>query len=141
MLTTAQGEVHWEKLLGLVMGCKAELENTIPAGEVDSGFSLSLGEWLAAVRLDGIRLTELTQPCLIDQERLVKLLDSIGIRGIEPTNILVAAEAGSHLYNLTLPTSDTDYIIIYRHPTHALISSVNYIKVKVQLGMLNGRIM
>ena len=114
------------------MSFKAELENTVPAGEADSGFSYDLGEWLAAVRLDGVGLIKLAQPSLVDQERLAKLLNSIGVGGIEPTNILVAAEAGSHLYNLTLPTSDTDYIIIYRHPTHALISSVNYLKVKVQ---------
>ena len=81
------------------------------------------------MRLDGVRLTAVNRPSTTDQERLAKLMESIGVGGIDPAHILVAAKAGSHLYNLTLPTSDTDYIIIYRHPTEDLISSVTHLKV------------
>lgn len=126
--------MHWEELLRLVLSSKAELENTRPAGEVDSGLSRDLGEWLAAVRVGGagLQVTDVAQPSFSNQQRLAKLMEAIGVPGIDPAHILVAAEAGSHLYNLTLPTSDTDYIIIYRHSTQALVSSVSHLKVKVQ---------
>lgn len=110
---------------------KSELEETQPAGEISSEESQKLGEWLAMVRMDGVRLIEVASPLPSDRERLARLMEGIGVSGIDPANVLVAAEAGSHLYNLTLPTSDTDYIIIHRHPTQTLISSVTHLKVKV----------
>ena len=41
---------------------------------------------------------------------------------MDPANVLVLAEAGSHMYGVSTPTSDTDYIIVYRQPTkvHAI---------------------
>ena len=126
-----QGEVHWERLFSLVLSCKSELEDTKLPTEPKSDDSAKLGAWLATVRLDGVGLSEVERPRPSDHQRLAQLVDSIGMSGIDPAHILVAAEAGSHLYNLTLPTSDTDYIIIYRHPTQSLISSVSRIKVSV----------
>ena len=40
---------------------------------------------------------------------------------MDPANVLVLAEAGSHMYGLSTPTSDTDYIIVYRQPTKVLL--------------------
>ena len=88
-----------------------------------------VGEWLAAVRMDGVDLTEVERPHPSDHQRLANLMESIGVKGIDPAQVLVVAEAGSHLYNLSLPTSDTDYIVIYRHPTETLISSISILKV------------
>ena len=88
-----------------------------------------VGKWLASSRMDGIGLTEVETPSPSDHLRLTHLMESIGTEGIDPTQILVVAKAGSHLYNLSLPTSDTDYIVIYRHPTETLISSVSQLKV------------
>ena len=34
-----------------------------------------------------------------------------------PEDVLVVARAGSHMYGLATPTSDTDYIIVFREPT------------------------
>ncbi len=42
---------------------------------------------------------------------------------IPPSDVLAVCEAGSRLYNLAMPTSDTDYIVIYRHSTQVLIST------------------
>ena len=36
---------------------------------------------------------------------------------MNPDNILAVAESGSHMYGLATPTSDTDYIIVFREPT------------------------
>jgi hypothetical protein len=88
-----------------------------------------VGEWLATVRMDGVGLTEMETPCPSEHQRLARLMESIGVEGIDPTQILVVAAAGSHLYNLSLPTSDTDYIVIYRHSTPTLLSSISQLKV------------
>lgn len=45
----------------------------------------------------------------------------MGITSVTPENVLVVAESGSHMYGLATPTSDTDYIIIYREPTEVSI--------------------
>ena len=121
--------MHWEKLLSLVLSCKSELESVAPAADTEPDYRQGLGGWLSAMRLDGVELTTVTTPSVGDHERLAKLMESIGVGGIDPAHVLVAAKAGSHLYNLTLPTSDTDYIIVYRHPTGELISSVTLLKV------------
>ena len=52
-----------------------------------------------------------------DQDRLRQLLASLGLLSLDPANLLVVAAAGSQMYNLATPTSDTDYIIVYREPT------------------------
>jgi len=49
---------------------------------------------------------------------------------IPPSDVLAVCEAGSRLYDLALPTSDTDYIVIYRHSTQQLISTHKSIKVR-----------
>ena len=136
----AQGEVHWERLLSLVLMCKSNLEDTKPHAQLNVDHSAKLGAWLATVRLDGVGLSEVDRPHPSDHQRLSQLVASIGMADIDPAHILVAAEAGSHLYNLTLPTSDTDYIIIYRHPTHSLISSVSRIKVSYCFSRMGGGI-
>ena len=124
--------MHWERLLTLVISGKTELESVEPVVREASSKSMEeVGEWLATVRMDGIGLREVEKPCPSDHQRLSRLMESIGVKGIEPTQILVVAEAGSHLYNLSLPTSDTDYIVIYRHPTETLISSITQLKVEL----------
>ena len=55
---------------------------------------------------------------------------------IPPSDVLAVCEAGSRLYDLALPTSDTDYIVIYRHSTQHLISSPNSVKVSSNLDLL-----
>ena len=121
--------MHWERLLDLVISGKSELESVEPAAkEAGSESMKEVGEWLAAVRMDGVDLTKVEMPHPSDHQRLAHLMESIGVEGIDPTQILVVAEAGSHLYNLSLPTSDTDYIVIYRHPTETLISSIGILK-------------
>ena len=95
-----------------------------------------VGEWLATVRMDGVGLTEVEKPRPSDHQQLARLMESIGVEGIDPTQILVVAAAGSHLYNLSLPTSDTDYIVIYRHSTQTLISSIGQLKVLSSLSCM-----
>lgn len=57
------------------------------------------------------------QPTTVTEDFLRELLSSQGLSSILPRDVLVVARAGSHMYNLATPTSDVDYIIVYREPT------------------------
>ena len=48
---------------------------------------------------------------------LTGFLLSMGITSVNPEDVLVVAKSGSHMYGLATPTSDTDYIIVFREPT------------------------
>ena len=55
----------------------------------------------------------------------------MGITSVTPEDVLVVARAGSHMYGLATPTSDTDYIIVFREPTEVSLSvnvHVHFIK-------------
>ena len=45
------------------------------------------------------------------------LLVAAGVPSLTPEQVLVVAKAGSRMYNLATPTSDTDYIVVYRDST------------------------
>lgn len=103
-------------------------------GERNEGIELwtpELGKWLADVRLDGASLSPPSPLSDGDKQCLSELLKGLKVTGIEPEQILVVCEAGSKLYNLALPTSDSDYIIIFQHPTNAILSSLNSLKVSL----------
>lgn len=98
-------------------------------GGSEEPWTAELGQWLADVSLCGTPLPALP-PLLSDsRQRLSELFASLKLSGFEPEQVLVVCEAGSKLYNLSLPTSDTDYIIIFQHPTYAILSSLNPLKV------------
>ena len=67
-------------------------------------------------------------PALLPSEldQLVQLLSSLGLTSMDPVNVLVLAEAGSRMYGLSTPTSDTDYIIVYRRPTKVHVHAVDH---------------
>lgn len=91
-------------------------------------WNAELRQWLSAVRLgDGVTLSP---PSLCrDKKHLFEVLTQLNLEGINPEDVVVVCEVGSKLYNLSLPTSDSDYIVIFRHPTDALLSSVRSLKV------------
>lgn len=93
-------------------------------------WSTELGQWLSDVRLgDGVALSAAPSLCEADEQRLSELLSQLKLAGIQPQDVLVVCEVGSKLYNLSLPTSDSDYIVIFRHPTTAILTSVRSLKV------------
>lgn len=124
----SQGVFARERLLRCVLSWKSRLGSykTTDHGEL---WTPKLGEWLSSVRLDGVTLSPSVDPGESDKQRLTSLLKDIGMAGIPPCDVLAVCEAGSRLYNLALPTSDSDYIVIYRHPTQKLISSCRSLKV------------
>ena len=90
---------------------------------------LELEKWLVEIRMDGLHLVTPPGPCDEDKQRLSELLQGIKLNAVEPNHMLAVIEAGSRLYNLALPTSDTDYILIFRHPITAVLSSGTSLKV------------
>jgi len=56
---------------------------------------------------------------------------------INPDNVIVLAEAGSKMYGLSTPTSDTDYIIVYRNRTEDIISTMSSLKVSLLTELLS----
>jgi hypothetical protein len=51
------------------------------------------------------------------------LLEEIGgpVASLKPEQILMITRAGSYMYGLSTPTSDTDYVIIYAENTEVYI--------------------
>lgn len=54
-----------------------------------------------------------------DFSRLTELMETVGgpVTKMRPEQILLIARAGSHLYGLSTPDSDMDYMVIYAEPT------------------------
>lgn len=108
---------------------KALSEKGLPTGGTSEVWSDELGQKLAEIIMDGVVLAIPSTLSDSDHLKLSNLLPSLNLAGIAPADVLVVCEAGSRLYNLALPTSDVDYIVIFRHPTTTIISSVLPLKV------------
>ena len=54
-----------------------------------------------------------------EQSELRSLLEKIGgvVSKMAPENIIMITQAGSYIYNLSMPSSDVDYIVVYKEPT------------------------
>ena len=83
-----------------------------------------LGRWLAQVRQTGLSLSSPSEVSEVDSQRLSELLCTLSMAAISPRDVLMVCLAGSRLYNLALPTSDKDYIVVFRQPTVELLSSI-----------------
>ena len=57
------------------------------------------------------------EPSDADLTKLREVLSLTRLSGVQPHQVVVAAEAGSHMYGLSTPTSDVDYIVVYKEPT------------------------
>lgn len=60
-------------------------------------------------------------------DKLNALLKEISA-DINADDVIVLAEAGSKMYGLSTPTSDTDYIIVYHNRTEDIISTTANLK-------------
>jgi len=109
-----------------------------------SNHNLVLKNWLSGIRLNSRQLLPLPgaamaiitllKLCYIGcsemGDKLKALLAEISA-DVNPDDIIVLAEAGSKMYGLSTPTSDTDYIIVYRNPTQDIISTTSILKVNL----------
>lgn len=111
-----------------------------------SAHNALLKNWLSSIRLNSSQLLPLPGyiigrlvqskfivswvGCGDAGDKLKALLKEISA-DINPNDIIVLAEAGSKLYGLSTPTSDTDYIIVYRNQTEDIISTTTNLKVSL----------
>ena len=58
-----------------------------------------------------------TDPDTSISTSLRSLLDAEGLMGVATRDVVLVARGGSQMYGLALPTSDTDYIIVYKEPS------------------------
>ncbi len=58
-----------------------------------------------------------------EHDELLSLLEKIGgvVSKMPPENIIMITQAGSYIYNLSMPSSDVDYIVVYKEPTEVLV--------------------
>ncbi|KAK7095814.1 uncharacterized protein [Littorina saxatilis] len=83
-----------------------------------------VGEWMTAARLQGRTLDPVkgVSDC---HSRLLQLMLEIGgpLTKLTPDQVLLVARAGSYMYGLSTPDSDTDYVVVYRDKTQSVLSA------------------
>ncbi|XP_033726016.1 uncharacterized protein LOC117315768 [Pecten maximus] len=87
-----------------------------------------LENWQVEVRLEG---RQLVQQALSDNHTsLVTVMEKIGgpVGKLEPSQIVLVARAGSHMYGLSTPESDVDYIVIFAEKTEAVLGTCKALK-------------
>lgn len=92
-----------------------------------------LGHWHMELRLQGKTLTPSQCP-KDDLSEMMSVLEEVGgpVAKLKPEQILLIARAGSYMYNLSTPTSDTDYVIIYAENTEKYLSSCKWLTGSVE---------
>ncbi|OWF41713.1 uncharacterized protein LOC110462037 [Mizuhopecten yessoensis] len=85
-------------------------------------------KWQFAVRLEGRTLVQQALPD--DHSGLLSIMERIGgpVGKLEPSQILLVARAGSHMYGLATPESDIDYVVIYAEKTEAVLGTCKALK-------------
>ena len=129
-----QGLERKAQLLDCVLAWKLELtEAELPQQRTlhDCLWTTELGQWLTSVRLNGLTLRTHSPLSDSDHQRVSELLCSLKLERIAASDVLMVCLAGSSLYNLSLPTSDKDYIVVFRQPTGLLVSSIKQPSVRV----------
>ncbi|XP_019852083.1 PREDICTED: uncharacterized protein LOC109581992 isoform X1 [Amphimedon queenslandica] len=125
LLTKAfEGLVHKEQLLEWVLKVKERVDKGIekvPTAQLK--WTAELGEWMTKMRMEGAKFL-LPQELESNLDPHRDFLDSQSLTSVHSRDVIVIAKTGSHMYNLAMPTSDTDYIVVYRKPTHVHVFRV-----------------
>ncbi|ESO91024.1 hypothetical protein LOTGIDRAFT_233515 [Lottia gigantea] len=83
-----------------------------------------VSSWKKKTRLQGRDLIPFTY-IEDDGSKLLKLMETIGgpVIKLQPEQILLIARAGSHMYGLSTPDSDIDYVVVYREMTEKVLGA------------------
>ncbi|KAK7095830.1 uncharacterized protein [Littorina saxatilis] len=83
-----------------------------------------VGEWMMATRLQG-RTLDPVKGVADGHSRLLQLMLEIGgpLTKLTPDQVLLVARAGSYMYGLSTPDSDTDYVVVYRDTSQSVLSA------------------
>ncbi|VDI43296.1 Hypothetical predicted protein, partial [Mytilus galloprovincialis] len=83
-----------------------------------------VGKWQMETRLYGRKIAPLKTGLSDDHSKLCSLMTEIGgpVNKMEPEQVILIARAGSHMYGLSTPESDVDYVVIYAEPTELVFT-------------------
>ncbi|KAL5460428.1 hypothetical protein EMCRGX_G033875 [Ephydatia muelleri] len=124
-----EGHGNRDKLFETFVLLNGSLEKDLTAVPSDIlEWPAEIKQWLAGVRLSRTELTILPEPSDADLKKLTEVLSLTRLSGVRPHQVIAVAEAGSHMYGLSTPTSDVDYIIVYKEPMESIISSCGSVK-------------
>ncbi|KAH9500065.1 hypothetical protein Btru_076509 [Bulinus truncatus] len=117
----------FDLLMQWIRDLKAETVNKTAASIKTS--NKILGTWLMTTRLQGRKPKLL--PALSDaHSQLLKIMQEIGgpVASMKPEQIVLVTIAGSALYNLKVPGSDVDYLVVYVSPVETILSATSKIQ-------------
>ena len=131
-----QGNEVRRELLDCVLAWKKSLsEGSQPDSKSVGSWSPELAQWLADLRQQSLQVSLPEEVSQTDFRRLSELLHTLNLGSISPKNVLLVCLAGSRLYDLALPSSDKDYIVVFRQPTRDLLASIAQLTVSSWLGL------
>lgn len=88
-----------------------------------------IAKWQLETRLKG---RQLNVPKVLPDEHysLTTQMQEIGgqVAKLQPEQIILIAQAGSHMYGLATPTSDVDFLVIYAEPSQKVLGRCKEIK-------------
>ena len=124
-----EGHGNRDKLFQVFVLLNNSLEKDLTAVPSDIlEWPSEIKRWLAGVRLSHTELTIPPEPSDANLKKLTEVLSLTRLSGVRPHQVIAVAEAGSHMYRLCTPTSDVDYIIVYKEPTESIVSSCGSVK-------------
>ncbi|KAL3876421.1 hypothetical protein ACJMK2_034270 [Sinanodonta woodiana] len=84
-----------------------------------------VGNWQMVARLQGNPIRCLSSCAEDEHLKLLSLMEDIKgpMSHLRPEQILMATRAGSHMYDLSMATSDIDYVIIYADPSEKILTA------------------
>ena len=122
-----QLEVSREKVLTHQLELKQQLElklDTLPSHILPPLFAL-LSRWLADLRRQDTIITPQPPPAPSALQLLTSVIQQVGpkLEGMDPSQIVMLTRCGSFSYGLTLPSSDTDYMVVFVTPAEKYLSA------------------
>ncbi|KAI6649530.1 hypothetical protein LOD99_6696 [Oopsacas minuta] len=119
-----RAEISRETVLTHQLTLKDQIESrvsTLPLSATDP----LLKSWLADLRRQDSLITPPQSPCPSALKFLSSVAEQVGpkLAKIDPKHILILTRCGSYSYGLNLPSSDTDYLIVFTTPAEEYLSS------------------
>ena len=122
-----QLEVSSETVLAHLLGLKNKLELTLDglSSKIPQPLYTFLSQWLADLRRQDTIITPHPPPVPSALELLTKVSHEVGpkLEKVDPSQILMLTRCGSYSYGLNLPSSDTDYLIVFVTPSEQYLSA------------------
>ncbi|XP_062516579.1 uncharacterized protein LOC134191942 isoform X2 [Corticium candelabrum] len=127
-----EDHISRDQLLGHLLQWKSQVDDLCEQAKdlKTSNVSERVKKWLWQIRTVDISLAPPQEPgpdALAKIQEIGKLVGS-PLSELQPNSLVVLCKAGSHMYNLSTPQSDTDYLAVYVEPHDRIFSSSDSLK-------------